>query len=180
MIKQLISCYWRIALLKDSPEHTPYSLFLLLLSGLLLLLIMTAQWVIASFDFSNDLLLELAASASLILSFVLYTAVVLWLKKLSIRFTKTATSLFVTHIFIHLFALPLFILDPYLTNAHLKNPIFSFIAVIYLFITLGLSVWQFVITAHIYKHALSTTPIQSVLAAFGLVAVNVLTISLWR
>lgn len=51
---------------------------------------------------------------------------------------------------------------------------------IYLFITLGLSIWQFVITAHIYKFALGTTPVKSVLAAFGLVAVNILTISFWR
>jgi len=54
------------------------------------------------------------------------------------------------------------------------------IGVFYLFITLGLSVWQLVVTAHIYKYALNTTSIQSVLAAFGLIAVNVLTVSFWR
>ena len=57
---------------------------------------------------------------------------------------------------------------------------FLAILTIYLFVTLGLSIWQFIVTAHIYKFALNTTPIQSVLAAFGLVAVNVLTLSFWR
>ena len=76
-------------------------------------------------------------------------------------------------------AMPLFLISPYLTPHSLKNPIFLLIGVFYLLSTLGISVWQFVVTAHIYKKALNITPIQSVLTAFGLVAVTVLILSFW-
>lgn len=180
MIKQIFSYYWRISLLRESPENTPYSLSLLILSALILTIVMSIQWSLSAFDFSKDLLLVFTAALSLVISFIIYTGIILYLKGLRARLVQTATSLLCAHSIVHTVAMPLFIIDPYLTHVHLKNPIFLFIGVLYLFITLGLSIWQFVITAHIYKHALNTTPIQSVLAAFGLIAVNVLTLSFWR
>ena len=120
------------------------------------------------------------ASLSLVFSFIIYTVALLFFKGLKTRAVQTVTSLLYVHCIIHLLALPLFIVDPYLTQANLKNPVVLFIGVFYLFVTLGLSIWQFIVTAHVYKFALNCTPIQSVLAAFGLVAVNVLTLSFWR
>ena len=180
IIKQIFSYYWRISLLRESPENTPYSLLLLVISALLLTVIMAIQWSFSAFDFSDDLLFVLVAGLSLVISFIVYTGIILSLKGLRARLVQTATSLLFAHSIVHILAMPLFIIDPYLTHVSLKNPIFLFIGVLYLFITLGLSIWQFVITAHIYKYALNTTPIQSVLAAFGLIAVNVLTLSFWR
>ena len=180
MIKQIFSYYWRISLLRESPENTPYSLLLLVIGALLLTIIMSLQWSFFAFDFSNDLLLVFTPALSLVISFIIYTGIILFLKGLKARLVQTATSLLYAHCIVHTVAMPLFMVDPYLTHTNLKNPIFLFIGVLYLFITLGLSIWQFVITAHIYKYALNTTPIQSVLAAFGLIAVNVLTLSFWR
>lgn len=91
---------------------------------------------------------------------------------------QTATSLYCISIIIHILVIPLLIIAPYLSLANLRNPLFLFIGILYLFLSLGLSVWQFVITAYIYKFALNITAIQSALAAFGLIAVNILTISL--
>jgi hypothetical protein len=180
IIKQLLSSYWNICLLKESPENSPYSIELFFIGIALFSSVMSLQWSFSDFNFANNLLLLVIAGLSLVFSFIIYTAALLFLKGLKTRIIQTVTSLLYVHFIIHVLALPLFIVDPYLTHVSLKNPIFLFIGVLYLFVTLGLSIWQFIVTAHIYKFALNTTPIQSVLAAFGLIAVNVLTLSFWR
>ena len=180
LIKKLLSSYWNIFLLRQSPENSPYSIELFIISIILFISIISLQWSLAGFDFANDLLLLFIAALSLSFSFVFYTAALLFFKGLKARTPQTVTSLLIVHSVIHLLALPLFVVDPYMTHANLKNPFILFIGVIYLFVTLGLSIWQFIVTAHIYRFALNTSAIQSVLAAFGLVAVNVLTLSFWR
>ncbi|HAT8179693.1 TPA: hypothetical protein JA361_09565 [Legionella pneumophila] len=179
-LKLLFSYYWRLSLLKETPENSPYSVFLLVIMCILFSIIMLIQWDIAELDFSRDWLLSLMMATSLILSFIFYTYAILKFQNLASRLVQTSTCLLSAYIIIHVLATPLFLIDTYLSAENLKNPIFLFIGMIYLFITLGLSIWQFVITAHIYKFALGTTPVKSVLAAFGLVAVNILTISFWR
>ena len=180
MIKQLFFYYWRICLLKESPENSPYSRIFLALSAILLAFVLVIQWQFSDVLFADDLLTTLMAALSLIVSYVIYNSIILFFRGLSLRLVQTLTCLFSTRIIIHILACPLLLVDPYLSHANLKNPHLLFVAVIYLFITLGLSIWQFVITAHIYKYALSTSAIQSVLAAFGLLAVNILTVSFWR
>lgn len=179
-MKQLIFYYWRVTSLKESPENTPYSYALLAIASVLLALILTLQWHMISVP--ADYVMELVIALSLVCSFIGYTAFVLWSRGFSCRIVQTVTSLLMAHSFIHFLATPLLLFEPYLMQEHvnLKNPLFLLIAVVYLFITLGLFIWQFVVTAHIYKFALSTTPIHSVVAALGLLAVNVLTLSLWR
>lgn len=181
MIKQLIIIYWRIVLFQETPENTPYSPILMGLSAIVLALLFMAQWSFSQFDHANDLCITIGSAISLILSFIIYTYAILFLRGLSARWIQTTTCLFCTHILMRVIASPLFLIEPYLSShTHLKNPLLLFIGVIYLFISLGLSVWQFVVTVHIYKYALNTTSIQSVLAAFGLIAVNLLTVSFWR
>lgn len=180
MVTLLFSYYWRVSLLKDSPENTPYSIILMWISAVLLAVIMVIQWVFSDVVFGDDISITVMCAISLILSFFIYTYALLFVTGYAARFVQTITCLFVIHAIIHILASPLLLLDPYLSQANLKNPLLLFIGVIYLFVTLGLSVWQFVIAAHIFKYALNTTAIQSVLAAFGLIAVNILTVSLWR
>jgi hypothetical protein len=180
IIKKTFIGYWELCLFKKSPEDTPYSLVLLVTGVLALTFIMSLQWILSHFDFSGDLLLLFVAGLSLVVSFIAYTALILFFRRFITRFVQTISCLLWVYAIVHALAMPLFVVDPYLVDANLKNPFFLFIGVVYLFVTLGLSVWQFVITAHIYKHALNTTPVQSVLAAFGLLAVNILTLSFWR
>lgn len=180
MLKRLILKYWELTLFQETPENTPYSPFLMGVSVLLLTLILITQWQFSDFDFSHDLLTISGIAVSLVLSFIIYTYAILYFRGFSSRLVQTVTCLCSAHAIIHLLASPLFIIDPYLIKANLKNPLILFIAVIYLFVTLGLSVWQFVISAYIYKYAMNSTSVQSVLAAFGLIAVNVLTVSFWR
>lgn len=179
-MKQLILYYWQLSLLRESPENTPYSQLLMGVSAILLSLVMVIQWSLSDFEQSYDLLNTLMTAISLILSYMAYTYMILLFREFSSRWVQTVTCLFCTHIVVHVMASPLIILAPYLAHANLKSPIILFIGVVYLFLTLGLSIWQFVITAHIYKYALNTTPIQSILAAFGLIAANILTVSFWR
>ncbi len=177
MIRLVLERYWDICLLKESPENTPYSIIRVFLSGVFLALIMVIEWNFSYFTSTIDVGNNLFVATCLILSYVLYTYIILFLKGLASRLVQTVTALFYTSIIIHILVAPLLFLAPYLSQIHLKNPVLLFLGVLYLFLSIGLSVWQFVITAHVYKYALNTTPIQSVLAAFGLIAVNILTVS---
>ncbi|MCW8397651.1 hypothetical protein OQJ26_02470 [Legionella sp. PATHC038] len=177
MLHLIFDRYWDICLLKDSPENTPYSVTRMVLSGVLLALLMTLEWNYSYFNSSEDMVNNLFISVCLVISYIIYTYLILYFKGLTSRLIQTVTSLYCINIIIHILVIPLLILAPYLSLIHLRHPIFLFMGIVYLFLSLGLSVWQFVITAHIYKYALSTTAIQSVLAAFGLIAVNILTVS---
>lgn len=178
MFHILFDRYWDICLLRESPENTPYSIMRMILSAILLVLLIVLEWNFSFFNSSEDLIQNVLISLCLVLSYIIYTYLLLYFKGLACRLVQTLTSLFFVNIIIHILVIPLLLLAPYLSLIHLRNPFFLFIAVIYLFLSLGLSVWQFVIMAHIYKLALNVSAIQSVLAAFGLIAVNILTVSL--
>ncbi|CAM2986030.1 hypothetical protein [Legionella worsleiensis] len=180
MLASLFLVYWNLVRFRVTPDQTPYSHFLMAISMLFLILVMILQWSFSALEFSDDLLMTALIAMSLVLSFVLYTLAILYFRGLGARWVQTVTCLCSAHAIIHLLAFPLFVFDPYLVQTTLKNPLVLFFAVIYLFVTLGLSLWQFVLTAFIYKSALNSTQVQSVLAAFGLIAVNVLTVSFWR
>lgn len=179
VMNQLFRCYWRVALLKESPANTPYAPVLMLLSALFFMMVMIYQWSNSNLGLTNDFAYSVLIALSLITSFVVYSFALLAVKGLSSRLVQTVTTLFLTHSLIHLCAVPLFIFDPYLVKVEEKKPLLLLIGMIYLLVTLALSVWQFAVTACIYKNALQINMIQAVLAAFGLVAINILTISFW-
>lgn len=178
MLQLIFDRYWDICLLKESPENTPYSISRMVLSGILLALLMTIEWDYSNLNSSEDLINNAYISICLMISYVIYTYFVLYFRGVTSRLVQTVTTLYFINIIIHILVIPLLILAPYLSQIHLKNPLLMFIGIIYLFLSLGLTIWQFVITAHVYKYALDSTAIQSVFAAFGLIAVNVLTVSL--
>ncbi|KTD59848.1 hypothetical protein Lsai_0492 [Legionella sainthelensi] len=178
MFHLIFDRYWDICLLKESPENTSYSISRMVLSGFFLALLIMIEWDLTSFKSSDDVVSSALISIFLIFSDVIYTYLVLSFKGFAARLVQVVTSLFVINIIIHLLVLPLLLIAPYLSQFHLRTPLFLFLGIIYLFLSLGLSVWQFVITANIYKFALNVTMIQAVLTAFGLVAVNILTVSL--
>ncbi len=150
------------------------------LSAVCLGLIMILQWTFSDVDSTYDLSNTVMTALGLILSYLAYNYIVLLVRGFTPRWVQTSTSIFSTHFIIHVIASPLVLLSPYLLHLDVKNPALLFIGVIYLFLTMGLSIWQFVVTAHIYKFALATTRSQSILVAFGLIAANILTVSFWR
>jgi hypothetical protein len=152
----------------------------MLLSGCSFILIIMCQWYVSDVELNARLSLSFLMALSLMTSFAVYTYIVLALRHLSARLVQTVTCILFSQSIVHAFVIPLFFGDTILSQVNVKNPFLLFISVIYLFISIGLTVWQFVISAHIYKYALNTSPIQSGLIAFGLMAVNILTISLWQ
>ncbi|TAL62363.1 MAG: hypothetical protein EPN84_06610 [Legionella sp.] len=176
----IILYFWQLSLCRENPKNSPYSLGLMLFCGFLLLILLVMQWWLSDFEISADLLFVNLAAFCLLVSYVLYTYALLAFRNIASRAVQTITCLFATHTIVHLFAMPLILTAPFLNRFNLENPLLLLLAVVYLMATLGLSIWQFIITAHIYKDALDCNPVQSVLAAFGLIAVNILTLTFWR
>lgn len=180
MIKELIQRYWRLAVFADTPEHTPYSPMLMAFAALMFSILIILQWQLGEPKALFSFYTSIFAAISLILSYWIYSYVLLKIHRHTGRLIQTLTCLWFCHFIIHLIALPLFLLAPFLASADMKNPIYLMIGVLYLFVTLGLSIWQFLITAHIYRFALNISSFQSLLASIGLLALNILTVSLWR
>jgi hypothetical protein len=178
MLNLIFDRYWDICCLRASPENTPYSITHMVLSGVLLILLILIEWNVSYFHSSEDIVNNALTSICVVLAHAVYSYLILYFKGLAARWVQTITTLYYVNIIIHVLVIPLLLFAPYLSLIHVTNPLLLFIGILYLFLSLGLSVWQFVITANVYKFALNISPIQSVLAAFGLIAVNILTVSL--
>ena len=85
-----------------------------------------------------------------------------------------------SHLVVHFFAFPLLLMTPILVGSDMDKTLVLLIAIVYLILTLSLTVWQFLVTAHIYKYALDLDYFAAVLASFGLLACNILTVSFWQ
>jgi len=180
MLANIIKCYWQVCIFRRSPESTPYSSLLMILSALTFSILIMIQWALAAVKPSITMSTSIIAAVSLVFSYVVYSYVLLKLYRFAARLVQTLTALWMTHLLIHLCAIPLLLFIPILSEANMKNPVVLFLAIMYLFATIGLSIWQFVVTAHIYKHALEVSTLQSFLASVGLLALNILTVSIWQ
>lgn len=180
LIKPILKFYWQLAILKAKPEDSPYSSFLMIATGLLYALTMLMQWALLDLDLPIYFLGSLGAVVSLILSYAGFTYILLAFRNLTSRLVQTLTCLFATHTIVHLCVSPIMLFSPLMTPKNLANPVFFMFGMLYLFIILGLSIWEFLITAHIYKSALNATVMQAILAAIGLDAINILTVTLWQ
>ncbi len=179
MFWTLIKRYWDVSCFKETPDNTPYSLLLLLLVACCFLLLVVMQWMLADveglFTFSTALL----AGFTLLLSYGLYTLGLLYVFKVSNRTVQGLTCLLAGHALVHLFAFPLLLLAPLFAVAQMPALLAFILGVIYLVLTLALTIWQLMVSVHIYKHALSIAYFPAVLASLGLVACNILMVSLW-
>jgi len=177
---ELIKRYWQVSLLKETPANTPYSLLMLGLVTVFYYVLVVTQWAIADveqfFTFGTSLL----AGAALVLSYGIYTYALLQASRVSSRCLQTLTCLFAGHAIVHLVAFPLLLIAPWLAAVKTAQPLALFVGIVYLILTLVLTVWQFMVTVHIYKHALSIDYFPAVLASIGLLAFNILIVSFWR
>ena len=123
---------------------------------------------------------SLLAGGALLASYGIYTFALLKAFRVPHRTVQTLTCLLAGHTIVHLFALPLLLVTPWLANANIVQPEALLVGVIYLILTFILTVWQFMVTIHIYKHALGIEYFPAVLASFGLIACNILIVSFWR
>ncbi|KTD24762.1 Uncharacterised protein [Legionella lansingensis] len=176
----LLKRYWQVSTFRESPANTPYSIPLLVIVALLFFLLMVWQWFMVDIKGQFKLATSVATGISLIGTYFIFTFLILKMNRKANRVVKTLTSLLASHLIVHLFAIPLLLVTPILASANVTNTAALLLAIIYLLLTLVLTAWQFLVTAHIYKHALETDTLTSVLASFGLLACNVLIVSFWR
>ncbi len=176
----LIKRYWQVSIFKETPANTPYSLLLLGLAALFFFLLIVLQWMIADVEQLFTLSTSLSAGSVLLASYGLYTLALLLAFRVSSRIVQTLTCLLVGHTIVHLFAFPLLLVTPWLAEANIVQPLALLVGIVYLILTLILTVWQFMVTVHIYKHALAIDYLPAVLASFGLLACNILIVSFWR
>lgn len=180
MWSALIKQYWNVSLLRQDPGDTPYSTLLLCIVGVAFFALIVLQWMIS--DLSHQLTIGVATLivGSLVLSYALYTWLLLSLSRLQARFVQTLTCLLAGHMAVHLVAFPLLLILPLLLGVKTISLMGSIVGILYLILTLMLAIWQFVVSTYIFKHALTTPWFSAVLASFGLLACNILTISFWR
>lgn len=174
----IIQCYWRVMTFKETPANTPYSYLLLALIVLFYYALILAQWLMLEPGTLPTLNAPVGMAALLILSYVIYTWALLRVLRHKNRFVQSLSCLLIGHALVHLFALPLLLLAPWLAQVAMPAAFALFVGLLYLVLTLLLTFWQFMISVHVYKHALDLSSFPAVLAGFGLLAANILTVSL--
>ena len=176
----LLKRYWQVAILKETPANTPCSLFLLSLILLVYLIILLIQWSLADIKNEYSVINSILTGISLLLSYGIYTKLLLYIYKKDSRFIQTISSLLMSNLIIHCLAFPLLLMTSYLLPADIRQPDMLLFVIIYILGTLILSIWQFLAIAHIYRCALEMSFFVAMLVSFGLLAANILTVSLWR
>ena len=176
----LIKKYWQVSLFKETPANTPYSPALLLTISLFYWLLIVMQWFITDVKQELTLGVALVAAAALVISYTGYTYALLTVCKQRYRVIQTLTCLLAAHTIVHICALPLLLVVPLFATQPMPQPMGSLLGVLYLILTLILTVWQFMLSAYVYKKALEIDYLPAVLASLGLLAANILTVSFWR
>ncbi|MGQ3888940.1 hypothetical protein ACQUW5_07890 [Legionella sp. CNM-1927-20] len=176
----LLKRYWQVAIFKETPANTPYSFLLLGLVSLIYLIILLIQWTIADVKGTYSLTNSIFTGIALLLSFGIYTKIILYLYKKGNRFVQTVISLLMSNLIIHCLAFPLLLTTSYFLQADIKQTNMLLFTFIYIISTLVLSIWQFLAIAHIYRCALELSFFAAMLVSFGLLATNILTVSIWR
>ncbi len=174
----LIKQYWQVSLLKRTPADTVYSPLLLGLSACFYFLLIACQWLMSDVELNFQITKALTIATALTGSYLVYTFFLLRLFHVANRTVQTLTSLFMVHVLIHLFAVPLLVLNPLLLKTNTEQMLAPFLGVLYLFMTFILTLWQLLSVTFIYKHALSKEYLNGFLASLGLLACNVLSVSM--
>lgn len=180
MATALFKPYWLVTTLRESPANTPYSWFILAITIVLFVILVTLQWWLIIVGQSIGFGVALFAVSLLLLSYGAYTYLVLYLFKKTNRFLQTFNCLLLAYFIIHLCAMPLVWLNYALLNKQISVAILIYLNTLYLTLTLGLTIWQFLAMAFIYHQALDVDFFKGILVSLGLMAFNFLTFSLWR
>ena len=176
----LIKQYWQVSLFKETPAETPHSLFVLSLIAILFYALIVFQWSMAPETAQLTFSASLFAGGALLVAYALYTYFILRVFHKANRVIQTLACLLAGHTIVHLVALPLLAATPWLVATDVGDVSTLLISVIYLLFTLVMTVWQFMITVHIYKEALGIAFFPAVLASIGLLASNIVFVSFWR
>lgn len=160
-IKVLSSAFLQICLLQKAPQDIPAS-SALLITTLLLNLLLTI--LIAVIDPAENQVLVVAVTECLCLMLFVYT--ILALRSKVGRWIQTVTALAGTGVLISLIFMPLLIFIPEGGN-------FEDVPEVVKWIVRFLLLWNLVVVAHIFQHALSTLFILGVAVAIAYFAISI-------
>jgi len=174
LFASLIQTYWAVCLFKRGPQDTPYSKLFLLSVIVLFLVLFVLQLLLIDVKQLISYSFAIGRAITLTMGLFIYTYLLLALVKYKNRYVQTLTCLLTSQVILQVIALPLVLLGPYLISTETQQAVASLVTVFYLLTVIFLNVWQFLINAHIFKHALGTTFMGGLLAGFGLLAFNFL------
>lgn len=177
MLSRILKTYWQISIFKETPANTPYSAVFMVAIGLIYMFVLLVQWELSDLEQALVFPRSMVLGFAIIASYGIYTYLILFLSKFSNRFVQTQSAIFTTHLYIHLISFPLLGVAPMLTNP--ESILLKIFALLYLLVVFAIAIWQFMVTAFIYKEALQISFFQGVLASFGLLAFNILVVSFW-
>lgn len=154
LLKQFILPFWSICTLKQGPQVLPVSVLLLVITiaGNLLVDIINLSVVV---DAGVPVILLLSGSYST--GLIVSLSALMWVMRYQQRILQTLTALFGTGIIISFCALPFLLMVQVKPD---EPSIFS------IFI-LAINVWSLMVTAHIFRHALSVSLLLAWVLAFG-------------
>lgn len=165
----LFRLIWSICRLEAGPEQMPYS-------PVLLTILMICEFILAWYQFSLQLGMEVAIVHAIILVgiFMVFIYLTLLMGKKPKRFIQTATSLLAVNVLINLLHMPVLILGDLLIYQG-QNPLIIFLftptALIYI---IALNIWLIMITAHIFARTMDTTFSTGLLITIAMLGVNVI------
>jgi len=174
LLASLIQTYWALCLFKRGPQDTPYSKVFLFSAVLLFLALFVFQLLLVDIKQLISYSFAIRRAITLTISLFLYTYLLLVLVKYKNRYVQTLTSILMSQVILQFIALPLVLLGPYLIGTGTQQAVVSLVTIFYFLTVVFLNVWQFLINAHIFKHALGTTFMGGLLTGFGLLAFNFL------
>ena len=168
----MMKLFWKICCLRAGPQQVPYSIALLAIAILLSCIL---GWYQLSFRSS---VADALWQALLMLgTTVLFTFIILYFRKSTERFIQTITALIACGVVIHATALPLHLLQPYLLQTPLPKTVAMLLSLISLIFILVINVWNLLVNAHIFRHALNVSQIAALLVTLGLIGFNILIFS---
>ena len=168
-MKALIMLFWRIATFRAGPQAIPYSVPLCI--GFLFLNTVLAwlHFTQAKLNIDPALLAILLMLATLV-----FTYLVLLIRSVTKRFVQTVTAIVGLNFLINLATTPLLLIPLYLIKQQYPQLLHAIISFIYIVIVIMINVWVIMINAFIYSEALSLSLLTGLLAAIGLLGINIL------
>ena len=137
---EIVKLFFKICLLKKAPQDIPYSAWLFRITvainsfiSFLVIYISTGWWYALQQVFIGVILI------------ITITWIILLLASKTTRFYQTATALFGTDAIINFFAIPALATIATQHATEISN-----------LILLGLMIWHWLVSGHIFRHALST------------------------
>ncbi len=172
---QLLTTIWRICRFKAGPQDLPSSLPLFI--GLLLSNAIINLLALSLDGLNIDIVRQ---SIVLLIVPISFNYAVLSISKHKERFLQTITAQNAVNVLLSLLIIPLLMVHPHAPLTEQSTTSDVIISLFYIIVFLSFNVWLILITAHIYRHALSIRFMYGLLITFALMGINVLVFSVFK